>query len=176
MTYTDAHPVRLAGGRLALDLINTADWSRDGAVVHEKVETMADIAIWMTALGVAKAGRPADANEFHVFRDQLRSAMLCQQSGPVASVMARAGMLTLEEEPDRQPLLTLAAASALSILADPRERGRVKMCPGTNCGWLFMDETGNGRRKWCLMETCGNRAKASGHYQRLTKARAEGRR
>ena len=37
----------------------------------------------------------------------------------------------------------------------------VKVCPGADCGRLFIDETKNGRRKWCSMESCGNRAKAS---------------
>lgn len=41
---------------------------------------------------------------------------------------------------------------------------RVKACP--RCGWLFLDTSKNGRRRWCSMETCGNRAKASRHYSR----------
>ena len=65
-----------------------------------------------------------------------------------------------------QPLFGLIAISALSILSDARELTRVKKCLGTDCGWLFLDETKNARRKWCIMETCGNRAKASRSYAR----------
>ena len=70
-----------------------------------------------------------------------------------------------------QPLLGLAAMSAISILADPRERCRIKTRPGEDCGWMFIDETKNSRRTWCLMETCGNRAKGARHYQRVQQKR-----
>ncbi len=53
----------------------------------------------------------------------------------------------------RWPLIRLIAISALSILSDKRKLTRVKTCPGSDCGWLFLDETKNARRKWCIMET-----------------------
>jgi predicted RNA-binding Zn ribbon-like protein len=34
------------------------------------------------------------------------------------------------------------------------------------CGWLFMDDSKNGSRRWCSMRSCGNRAKAQRHYLR----------
>jgi predicted RNA-binding Zn ribbon-like protein len=34
------------------------------------------------------------------------------------------------------------------------------------CGWLFMDDSKNGSRRWCSMQSCGNRAKAHRHYLR----------
>lgn len=36
---------------------------------------------------------------------------------------------------------------------------RVKQCPGTNCGWLFLDASKNSSRQWCDMKDCGNVAK-----------------
>jgi predicted RNA-binding Zn ribbon-like protein len=44
------------------------------------------------------------------------------------------------------------------------------MCPGNNCGWLFLD--GSGRRQWCSMEVCGSRAKMRRRYERQRQARA----
>ncbi len=44
--------------------------------------------------------------------------------------------------------------------------GRVRECDGRNCGWLFRDTSKAGRRRWCSMEICGNRAKAARHRQR----------
>jgi predicted RNA-binding Zn ribbon-like protein len=41
---------------------------------------------------------------------------------------------------------------------------RVKSCGG--CGWLFLDTTRDGRRRWCDMKLCGNRAKARRHYEK----------
>lgn len=39
------------------------------------------------------------------------------------------------------------------------EAGRVGMCPGDGCGWMFVDRSRNGMRKWCEMATCGTAAK-----------------
>jgi predicted RNA-binding Zn ribbon-like protein len=36
---------------------------------------------------------------------------------------------------------------------------RLRCCPPSDCGWLFLDTTKNGTRRWCSMETCGTRAK-----------------
>ena len=36
--------------------------------------------------------------------------------------------------------------------------GAVGVCPGHGCGWVFLDPPG--RRRWCTMAICGNRAKA----------------
>ena len=51
------------------------------------------------------------------------------------------------------------AFSALELLTSER-RVRVKTCPGARCGWLFLDESPTGRRRWCSMASCGNREKA----------------
>ena len=50
MTYASNHPVRLVGGRLALDLVNTADWSATDQVVHEKIASSDDLKVWLNAL------------------------------------------------------------------------------------------------------------------------------
>jgi hypothetical protein len=43
----------------------------------------------------------------------------------------------------------------------PRSRieTRVRRCADPRCGRVFQDETKNGRRRWCDMKVCGNRAK-----------------
>ncbi|WP_026411592.1 CGNR zinc finger domain-containing protein [Actinomadura oligospora] len=46
----------------------------------------------------------------------------------------------------------------------PLERTRV--CPGQRCGWVFIDTSRGGRRRWCDMATCGNASKGRTHYQR----------
>jgi predicted RNA-binding Zn ribbon-like protein len=44
---------------------------------------------------------------------------------------------------------------------------RVRECPGEQtCGWLFLDTSRSGNRRWCDMRTCGNRAKVRTHYTR----------
>lgn len=49
---------------------------------------------------------------------------------------------------------------------------RVGQCADERgCGWLFLDESRNHKRRWCDMRGCGNRAKARRHYQRSQAAR-----
>jgi predicted RNA-binding Zn ribbon-like protein len=43
---------------------------------------------------------------------------------------------------------------------------RTRICPGPRCGWLFIDHSKGGQRRWCDMATCGNAAKTARHYQR----------
>jgi predicted RNA-binding Zn ribbon-like protein len=44
------------------------------------------------------------------------------------------------------------------------DRDRIKEC--SNCGWLFIDKTKNGRKRWCSMESCGSSVKALAYYRR----------
>ncbi len=62
-------------------------------------------------------------------------------------------------------MLWPVAWSAAELLTS-EELHRVHECAGPDCGWLFMDTTKNGSRRWCSMETCGNRAKARRHRAR----------
>lgn len=55
----------------------------------------------------------------------------------------------------RAPLLAAAFATAEMFTAG--EATRVEACGGNGCGWLFVNRSG--RRRWCLMSVCGNRAK-----------------
>jgi predicted RNA-binding Zn ribbon-like protein len=58
------------------------------------------------------------------------------------------------------------ARSAAELLLSKQLR-RIRECEGANgCGWLFLDTSKNGRRRWCDMSVCGNRAKARRHRQR----------
>lgn len=44
---------------------------------------------------------------------------------------------------------------------------RVRECEDDRgCGYLFIDNSRNRSRRWCSMDSCGNRAKARRHYAR----------
>ena len=55
--------------------------------------------------------------------------------------------------------------SAGDLLAGPR-LDRVRRCANPECGWLFLDDSRAGKRRWCSMSACGNRAKARRHYHK----------
>jgi predicted RNA-binding Zn ribbon-like protein len=56
-----------------------------------------------------------------------------------------------------------SAADALIL----GELNRVRRCADPRCQRVFFDNTKNGRRRWCDMATCGNRAKAARHREKL---------
>ncbi len=60
-------------------------------------------------------------------------------------------------------LLWPVARSAADVLTSD-DLGRLKTCPSADCGWIFLDTTRNGTRRWCDMTVCGNRAKARRYY------------
>jgi predicted RNA-binding Zn ribbon-like protein len=62
-------------------------------------------------------------------------------------------------------ILHVVAVHAVYLLAH-LDTGRLRICAGKNCGWVFLDTSRNGRRRWCDMATCGNVAKARRHYSR----------
>ncbi|WP_395294990.1 CGNR zinc finger domain-containing protein [Kitasatospora hibisci] len=71
------------------------------------------------------------------------------------------------EYPDHE--LALQALALLRSL--PLERTRV--CPGQRCGWVFIDGSRGGRRRWCDMATCGNSAKGRTHYERKRRTESQ---
>ena len=46
-------------------------------------------------------------------------------------------------------------------------RRRLRRCANEECLWLFLDESKSGTRRWCDMASCGNRAKARRHYDKI---------
>jgi len=62
----------------------------------------------------------------------------------------------------RMPLHRFALS--LHGLLEQYPRRAIRTCADERCGWLFLDPTG--RRRWCEMAVCGNRAKARRYAQR----------
>ncbi len=48
------------------------------------------------------------------------------------------------------------------------ELQRVRRCADPRCGRVFFDGSRNGKRRWCDMKTCGNRAKAARHRKKIS--------
>jgi predicted RNA-binding Zn ribbon-like protein len=87
-----------------------------------------------------------------------KAAKLVSARGRVASVWSveRSGLDLIAH---------VVAGQALALLQDPK-LDRLRVCDGHDCGWVFVDTSKNGRRRWCDMATCGNTAKARRHYER----------
>lgn len=71
-----------------------------------------------------------------------------------------------EEIALNEPLLPILKSAFDTLTGE--DFGRIKECP--RCGWLFVDTSKNGKRKWCDMNVCGSREKSLEYYYRKTKA------
>ena len=62
--------------------------------------------------------------------------------------------------------LLLPIAQAIAELVSTADFAEVKHCEGPTCVLHFLDTTRGGRRRWCSMAVCGNRAKQAAHRDR----------
>jgi predicted RNA-binding Zn ribbon-like protein len=62
-------------------------------------------------------------------------------------------------------LLAAVARSAAEIIAEG-PRARVRLCANPRCGLLFYDTSRTRRRRWCSMTVCGNRHKVAAFARR----------
>ncbi|MEU7608399.1 CGNR zinc finger domain-containing protein [Micromonospora sp. NPDC049204] len=67
------------------------------------------------------------------------------------------------------------AAAALDVMLTA-DLTRVRRCPVLEggCGWLFLDQSRSGSRRWCRMADCGNAVKARRLTERRRAARTAG--
>ena len=73
---------------------------------------------------------------------------------------------TWQDDPPspRRPVWAVAAEAARVLTSSDRER--IRQCRDDECGWFFLDTSRNRNRRWCSMQTCGNRNKARTFYRR----------
>ncbi|ADB29812.1 protein of unknown function DUF1470 [Kribbella flavida DSM 17836] len=181
MTYQP----QLIAGHLLLDLVNTVSWRLDPARWVDNVADRAALDRWLTAAGLEAGSTRGVLDQVATVRevayrvlqppavgdepsendvDQLRELLV--------AAVARARIVTLS--PLRWKADDLAGELALAAwrLLEDENLSRLRQCQDDDCGWLFLDRTKNGSRRWCSSADCGNRARASRHYRR-TRAGAE---
>ncbi|MEV6692243.1 CGNR zinc finger domain-containing protein [Micromonospora sp. NPDC051196] len=186
----------LVGGHPALELCNTwAGWTEPPGPEREWLRDFDRLAVWtrhvqlLTPTTVARLreeGRrqPSAAHEVLVATRLLRTALHDVLLDPGDTTAFRhvaeqahraAAAAVLESDQDGLahwslpddvglglPLLACARAAA-DLLTSPA-RAEVRACPADDCGWIFLDR--RGRRRWCSMATCGNRAKVRAYAAR----------
>lgn len=59
-----------------------------------------------------------------------------------------------------------AVAGSLAHYLAEHDHDRLRLCASETCRWLFVDRSPSGRRRWCDMRVCGNRAKVRRHRAR----------
>ena len=115
------------------------------------------------------AVRPVDAQALETVNAILRARSaveLVPDEGGVALAHRHVG----------DPLDDALAAVAEPLVAAIAAGGidRLRICANDGCRWVFLDSSRTGRRRWCSMASCGNRAKAARHRARKRVAAAGG--
>lgn len=99
-------------------------------------------------------------------RSALRRSHEAASPGPQAPGPPRLeiGTVPALQIPDR------ATAAAMDLLLTV-DYGRLRRCPPDDggCGWIVLDQSRNGSRRWCQMADCGSAAKS----RRLTERRRD---
>ncbi len=113
------------------------------------------------------AGQPVHDEDLDLLNAAVREAMGNQILVPTASGFA----WEWTPETDGVNLILWPVARAAATLLTSELGGRVRECEDDRgCGFLFIDQSKNHSRRWCSMESCGNRAKARRHYARAQQA------
>lgn len=168
---------------LCLDFANTRYW-RGQATPTETLNAPADLAGWV------KTSEAPALKEFEAalaLRETIHRLFDAQAQGksPAArdidtlntALAAAPARKTLKRGRDGYDwdvdmksgtalaLLAPVLWSAGDLLAGPK-LGKVRRCANPECLYLFVDESRAGKRRWCMMSSCGNRAKARRHYHK----------
>jgi predicted RNA-binding Zn ribbon-like protein len=99
--------------------------------------------------------------ELQPFNEALRATLpRLELAAQVRSADGRAPALWAWRDASERldSLLWPVVRSAADLLVSDEAR-RIRECGGEDCGWMYVDRSRNGLRRWCQMETCGNREK-----------------
>jgi predicted RNA-binding Zn ribbon-like protein len=188
----------LVGGLLALDFLNTVDDARTPAPL-ERLAGFGDWLSWTQAVGLPAGGRRAPSSRsaaqfmrrVHAFREEwrrlLHAALVGSREGaPALESLNRNWQRAIDARviratqaghayewaagtPEWERAFHAVVLSAAELLTDPDRLARVRECPAEDCGWVFIDTSRNGSRRWCSMKTCGNLDKVRRFYARQRK-------
>lgn len=172
---------------LCLEFANTRYW-RGQDTPTETLNTPADLAAW------TKAPRPPSQKEFERALDLRETIHRLFDTVARGKAPATRDFDTLNAAlaaaPPRRALkrgseafdweLDMRTGTALALLAPilwsagdllvSEKLRKVRRCANPECLYLFLDESRAGKRRWCTMSACGNRAKAKRHYHRSKQA------
>ena len=187
-------PFEWIGGDPSIDFHNTVTWGR-GALSEERFRSPEDLREWARKTGLAvrpsaihrgllgdtlglrdvlhrlfgaiALGRRPGAGDVAVFNRFLRRAVAGArlERGSGGFRWTFAGSRGLD------PVLAEVVWSAARLLSSS-DLERLRACANPTCGWLFLDRSRRGNRRWCEMRECGNRAKARRYYRRHRERKA----
>jgi len=188
MAYPREHvpdPRPLPDEPLPIDLLNT-----ELIAGGRRVDLLADrdgLRTWLGAIGRPELpATPAALTALHEARAAIRGVLedgdddaarrrlnAVLDHGRRREELGDAGPTSVVEVAREEDRLPWEATSRLLELLRT-DRHRLRACDGHDCVLWFHDTSRSGRRQWCSMAACGNRAKARRHHARGKDAAASG--
>ena len=183
MVDAERNEFRRGLGHPVLELLATLAGRRGEPL--ERLATPDDLSHWLELAGIAadvpcNSALLAQAREL---REALFRLLLAAREGrsPAASDLelvnrwARRGMrspqldgslrITLVGPDAGRAALAELARAGVELVAGG-ELARIRNCANSECSLMFIDHSRPGRRRWCSMERCGNRAKTASYRRR----------
>jgi predicted RNA-binding Zn ribbon-like protein len=165
------------GGVLATSFTGTLTERRGNAV--ERIPTPGRLVDWLTVNGLAVAScTTAELDRAWELRESIHAAATaaathdalpasavdvineCSSQGRAAAILTPEGSRRwrLSSTSSVADALSVIAADAISVIAGERD-GKLALCASPTCQAAFFDTSQSRTRKWCDMNTCGNRQK-----------------
>jgi predicted RNA-binding Zn ribbon-like protein len=192
----------LRGGHAVLDFVNTVSWRLDLRQREDHLRGYDDLLRWAARADVLtdaeaqvlREGRHAPTASAALDTAlALREALHAVLAAPPGSAGDREQVRAAYEAAvhvsrlvpgengwawgaDRMTRLTPVhrlAMAAVDLMTD-RTRPAVRQCADEACGWLFLDRSRQGNRRWCSAADCGNRNRVRRHYHRQREGRVDG--
>lgn len=169
---------RFRGGHVAIDLTATLT-RRLKDDPKELLVSPRDLDRWLVSSGQASTSPGSTASDLalaHTLREAIYamatgkiSKTAREQLNEIAALRSAAPQLSASGKLVRlgssSEQLATIAGQAVELFGG-HDAGRIRQCEGNGCAILFLDQSRSGRRRWCSMEGCGNRAKAEAFRQR----------
>jgi len=86
-----------------------------------------------------------------------------EAAGHLALALSTRRDEALEWRPNRSDDCDLILWKVIRVaeqLLTSADLARLRVCAGPDCGWIYVDRSRNGLRRWCEMQTCGTLAKS----------------
>jgi predicted RNA-binding Zn ribbon-like protein len=112
------------------------------------------------------AGREPSRAQVRAINDFLREGMHYHELRPTPD----GSHFTMGHAGDDFAQARASIAGSLAHYVADHDLRRLRICANDGCRWRFIDRSPAGRRVWCDMRTCGNRAKVARHRARANTA------
>jgi predicted RNA-binding Zn ribbon-like protein len=166
-------------GDMAADLVNAGERLSDYGQLLEWAQGAGAIsAATAIRLGSVARAKPAEAaaalQSAHRLRDivhDVYAAVIAGRTPDLAALNAELSRVLprrqlegnrwiwLGADRDLESPLWPVVLAAATLLTSP-DAARLRICAQEDCGWMFVDRSRNGFRRWCSMADCGTREKS----------------